>query len=96
MGTGDVAAFVDYANELEATTAGSGLTWLRARRNEAVATLNGAGSSSYIVTTIDGQSFTRTIELTALQMFSLLQQAIRRFNGDQTRIVFSEFSEIPH
>lgn len=96
MVSGDIAAFVDYANELEETTAGSGLTWLKAKRDEAVATITGTGSGSYIMTTIDGQSFTRTVELTAMGMFSTLQAAIRRFNGNQTRITFSEFSDIPH
>lgn len=96
MGSGDVSTFVDYANELEEAAEGSGLAWLKARRDEAVALITGKGSSTYIMTTIDGQSFTRSVELTALQMFSLLQQALRRFNRNQVRITFSEFSEIPH
>lgn len=96
MRTGDVSAFVDYANELEEATAGSGLTWLKAKRDEAVATITGTGASSYITTTVDGQTFTRTIELSAMDMFSLLQQAIRRFNTDQVRITYSEFSCVPH
>lgn len=96
MTPGDISAFVDYAQELEDATPTAGLAWLKARRDEAVALITGHGSSTYISTTVDGQTFTRTVELTALQMFALLQHAIRRFNTDEVRITFSEFSCVPH
>jgi hypothetical protein len=96
MLAGDVSAFVDYALELDATTPGSGLTWLQTKRNEAVALISGTGASNYIQTTIDGQSFTRTVELSPMDMFSLLQDAIRRYNGDQSRMTFGDFDGIQH
>jgi hypothetical protein len=96
METADVEAFVDYAQELEEETSGSGLAWLKAKRDEAAELITGTGSSSYISTTVDGQTFTRTVHLTPLQMFSVLQSAIRHFNGSPARIIWSEFSDIPH
>ncbi len=96
MGSLDVSAFVSYANELEEAAAGAGLTWLKARRTEALATINGAGGSNIISTTVDGQTFTRTISTTAQDMFSVLQVAILQFNGDGVKITYPTFSGIPH
>jgi hypothetical protein len=96
MPAGDVSAFVDYALELDEAAAGSGLTWLKARRDEAAELITGLGSSKFIQTTIDGQSFTRTVELTSMEMFSLLQDAIRVYNGNNSRLTFGDFDGIQH
>jgi hypothetical protein len=88
----DVGALVDYANELEETTPDSGLAWLKARRDEATATINGKGAFTIISTTIDGQTFSGSISASALDMFSAFQQAIRRFNGTDIRMTYPTFS----
>jgi hypothetical protein len=91
----DVSALIDYAQELEDETAGSGLTWLQARRAEALAAMNGTGDSAIISTTIDGQTYQRTVRGTAADMFSAFQAAIKSFTGQAARITYPTFSGIP-
>lgn len=94
----DIQALVDYAQELETASVGTGLAWLQARRGEALAKLNGGGGAGAIIsTTVDGQTFTRSQSgaASANEWFSALQMAIQRLNDGAAKIVYPRFGSIP-
>jgi hypothetical protein len=91
-----VESLVQYAEELEATSQGSGLLWLKTKRQQAIDQMDAGGTYDYISTTIDGQSFSRRINATALEWFEVLQLAIQEMSGTRTKLVYSHFHSIPH
>lgn len=92
----DVDTLVSYAEELEDATTGTGLVWLVARRAEALLKINGGGSSDYIQTTVNGQTFQRRIEATASDWFSVLTLAIKQLNGTAVKVVYARSANPPH
>lgn len=91
-----VDSLVQYAEELEATSQGSGLQWLKSKRQQAIEQMDAGGTYDYITTTIDGQSFSRRINATALEWFEVLQLAIQEVSGTRVKIAYSHFHNIPH
>ncbi len=92
-----VEALVAYAQDLDDEgDPGDGLTWLKAKRDEAVNKITGGSQFDYISTTVDGQTFTRKISATAQEWFEALQLAIRRVQGTAVRTVYAKFQNIPH
>lgn len=92
----NVDALVAYANELEETTEGAGLAWLKARRGEALAKIDGGGTSDIISTLVNGEQFTRKITATALEWFDALQAAIADFNGKAAKVTYARIYCAPH
>lgn len=92
----DVDTLVSYAEELEDAGTGDGLSWLVARRAEALARINGGGSSEYISTTVNGQTFERRIEGTASDWFSVLTLAIKILNGTAAKVTYARTANPPH
>lgn len=89
-------ALVAYAEELEDTTEGSGLAWLRARREEALAKITGGGGSQIISTTVNGQTFMRRIDGTAQDWFEVLTWAIRDLSGTRAKVTYARIPCPPH
>jgi hypothetical protein len=92
----DVDTLVAYAEELEDAETGSGRSWLVGRRAEALAKINGGGSSDYISTTVNGQTFERRIEGTASDWFAVLTQAIKQLAGTSVKVTYARVTNPPH
>lgn len=90
-----VEELVSYSQELEDMTPGSGMDWLKARRDEAIAKIDGGGSRDYIQAAGNGKTFTRQFHATALDWFSALQQAIAYLNMTRVKVTYPTFCP-PH
>lgn len=82
-------ALTAYAEELEEAATGAGLEWLKARRDESLARINGGGSREYIETTVNGQQFRGQITATAVDWFETLQLAIKQLTGTACKVVYA-------
>lgn len=91
-----VDMLVAYAQELEDAAEGSGLAWLQARRDEALARINGGGSADYISSTVNGQTFMGRITSTSEDWFDLTQLAILQITGKATKVTYAISPTPPH
>lgn len=89
-------ALVSYAEELETAAVGSGLAWLEGLRSAALARITGGGSTEYISTTVNGQTFMGKITSTAEDWFEVLTLAIRQLNGTAIKVVYARTPCPPH
>lgn len=91
-----VEALVSYARELEVDVPGSGVAWLKARRAEALAKINGGGGQDYVSAAANGKSFTRRFHATAQEWFEQVQNALEELNATRVKVTYPTFSNIPH
>jgi hypothetical protein len=89
-------AMVEYAEELDEVTPGSGLTYLKTVRAAALAKIAAGGGNEFIGSTVNGQTFSSQITLAANDMFEAMSEAIRNYRGETIRITYATVSGVPH
>lgn len=88
-------ALQEYADELEFDTPGSGLTYLKTLRDNALAQIMNGEGASIISSTVNGQTFSQQINVSADKMFEETSAAIREFKDMFVRFTGARFSNIP-
>lgn len=90
----------EYADELDCvnppTSNGAGLIYLQGLRDKAMTLINNGEVNTFINTTVNGQTFGSQVEVSAADMFSIVQSAIRIHQGRSVKITYPIFSNIPH
>jgi hypothetical protein len=89
-------ALEEYADELDETTPGSGLTYLKELRTAALAQISSGDDIAFVSTTVNNQSFNGEVKLPANELFSLVSEAIRNYKGQAVKRTIPRFSDIPH
>lgn len=90
-------AFDEYADTLDETTMGSGLTYLESLRDKSLALLQNGELNTFVNTTANGQTFGSQVELPANTMFETVMEAIRIHKGRCIKMTHPAFSQgIPH
>lgn len=91
-----VQALEEYADELEEAEEGSGLTYVTALRDAALAKITGGESKSLVSSTVNGQTFAVNVNVAADEMFSVCQEVLRGLKGKSVKFTIPAFHGIPH
>lgn len=89
-------ALVDYAEELEELNSQSGLNYLKALRDRCLSQIQQGFERQYVSTTVDGQSFTAQVNLTAAELLPEVSAAIKTLRGEEVKMTIPHFYNIPH
>ncbi len=90
-------SLVDYAEELEAKEETSGLVYLRALRDRCLASIESdTGGADYVSTSVNGQTFSREISVSGVDLLAAVSDAIREVNGEAVKITYPTFRNIVH
>lgn len=90
-------ALVDYAEELDLEGVdGDGLTYLKTLRDTSLAKITSGEASSFVSSTVNGQSFMSDLTISADMMFALVSRAIKEHRGELIRITYGVVIGIPH
>jgi hypothetical protein len=85
----------EYAEELNAAAAGTGLAYLIALRVKCLAAIDAGELNTVISTTIDGETTQLLPDVKASEMFVVVQEALRELRGDSVRTVAARVDGVP-
>jgi hypothetical protein len=75
------SALLSYAIELNLAAAGSGLAYIKALRDKALAMIANGNGQTFISSTVNGQTFTASVDITASSMFEATQSVVDELIG---------------
>ena len=96
MSAGTKQALIDYADELESESEGSGISYLKALRAICLAKISAGSASEYVSSTVNGQSFAVSHSITAVDMLSMVSEALKEVRGEAAKLTYPTFSGIPY
>ena len=86
-----------YAKELDLAAAGSGLTYLKQLRDKALAMLSKGNGQTFVSSTVNGQSFSASVDVTAADMFVYCQDAISEIVDPVPQMTYGSWPDgFPH